>query len=80
MAALCQGEEHLMRVQVQSMGLATSAQCAECEVTTRWMGFVRIWQGSGEAFDMVDLFLPDVQITTQVDTLLHVPFWRSAVQ
>ncbi|KAK9795209.1 hypothetical protein WJX73_000198 [Symbiochloris irregularis] len=50
---------------VQSMGLATSAQCAECEVTTRWMGFVRIWQGSGEAFDMVDLFLPDVQITTQ---------------
>ena len=30
------------------------------------MGFVRIWQGSGEAFDMVDLFLPDVQITTQV--------------
>lgn len=48
------------------MGLATSAQCTECEVTTRWMGFVRIWQGSGEAFDMVDLFLPDVQITTQV--------------
>ena len=30
------------------------------------MGFVRIWQGSGEAFDMVDLFLPDVQFTTQV--------------
>lgn len=52
------------------MGLATSAACAECEVTTRWMGFVRIWQGSGEAFDMVDLFLPDVQFTTQVSCLL----------
>ena len=46
-------------------GIPTTAACAECEVTTRWMGFVRIWQGSGEAFDMVDLFLPDVQFTTQ---------------
>ena len=57
-------------LQIRPMGLATSAACAECEVTTRWMGFVRIWQGSGEAFDMVDLFLPDVQFTTQVSCLL----------
>ena len=46
--------------------LPTTAECAPAEVTTRWMGFVRIWQGSGEAFDMVDLFLPDVMFTTEV--------------
>ena len=30
------------------------------------MGFHRIWHGSGQVFDTVDLFLPDVQFPTQV--------------
>ena len=42
------------------------AQCAEAEVTTRWLGFHRIRHGTGEIFDTVDLFLPDVQFPTQV--------------
>ena len=44
----------------------TTAACGECQVTTRWLGFYRVWQGSGEVFDTVDLFLPDVQFNTQV--------------
>ena len=44
----------------------TTAACGECCVTTRWLGFYRVWQGSGEVFDAVDLFLPDVQFNTQV--------------
>jgi len=50
---------------------ATTASCAECEVTTRWLGYHRIWQGSGQVFDTVDLFLPDVQFTTQVPICLQ---------
>ncbi len=46
----------------------TTAACAEALVTVRWLGFHRVWQGSGEAFDHVDLFLPDVQFPTQVPT------------
>ena len=42
------------------------AQCANAEVTTRWLGFHRIRHGTGEIFDTVDLFLPDVQFPTQV--------------
>ena len=44
---------------------ATSAVAAPCEVTNRWLGFHRIWHGSGEVFDTVDLFLPDVQFSSQ---------------
>lgn len=44
----------------------STARCDECQVTTRWLGFYRVWQGSGEVFDTVDLFLPDVQFNTQV--------------
>lgn len=44
----------------------TMAQCAEAEVTTRWLGFHRVRHGTGEIFDTVDLFLPDVQFPTQV--------------
>ena len=56
-------------VHVQAHGegeTLTAARCDECEVTTRWLGFYRVWQGSGEVFDTVDLFLPDVQFNTQV--------------
>jgi hypothetical protein len=48
---------------------ASMAQCAEAEVTTRWLGFHRIRHGTGEIFDTVDLFLPDMQFPTQV--ILH---------
>lgn len=44
---------------------ATSARCNEAAVTLRFMGFVRIWRGSGVTFDHVRLFLPDVQFVTQ---------------
>ncbi|KAK9842388.1 hypothetical protein WJX84_006352, partial [Apatococcus fuscideae] len=50
----------------------TTAACAEALVTVRWLGFHRIWQGSGEAFDHVDLFLPDVQFPTQA-AYIRVP-------
>ncbi|CAM6036430.1 unnamed protein product [Sphagnum compactum] len=43
----------------------TTAQASRCKVTTRWIGFRRIWQGSNETFDSVDLFLPDVSYDSQ---------------
>ena len=46
--------------------VVTTAACGECQVTTRWLGFYRVWRGSGEVFDSVDLFLPDVQFNSQV--------------
>lgn len=58
-------------MQAHSEGeILTAARCDECEVTTRWLGFYRVWQGSGEVFDTVDLFLPDVQFNTQVSLSL----------
>jgi hypothetical protein len=30
------------------------------------MGYFRVWQGTGEVFDAVELFLPDAQYETQV--------------
>lgn len=47
----------------------TTACCEAAIVTVRWLGFHRIWQGSGEVFDSVDLFLPDVQFGTQVSSI-----------
>lgn len=49
----------------QAEAAPSTARCDECQVTTRWLGFYRVWQGSGEVFDTVDLFLPDVQFNTQ---------------
>ncbi|KAJ7298096.1 hypothetical protein O6H91_Y016800 [Diphasiastrum complanatum] len=43
----------------------TSAQANMCKVTTRWIGFRRIWQGSNETFDSVDLFLPPASYESQ---------------
>lgn len=45
---------------------STAACCDAAIVTVRWLGFHRIWQGSGKVFDSIDLFLPDVQFGTQV--------------
>ncbi|KAK9816796.1 hypothetical protein WJX72_005198 [[Myrmecia] bisecta] len=50
----------------------TTAAHAPADVTVRWLGFHRIWQGSGEVFDTVDLFLPDVQYSTQA-AYIRVP-------
>lgn len=50
----------------------TRARCNNAIVTTRWMGFHRIWCGSGKVFDTVDLFLPDVSFSTQA-TYLKLP-------
>lgn len=50
---------------------ATTAAVGDCLVTSRWLGFHRIWQGSGEVFDTVDLFLPDMQLRTQVPPPPH---------
>lgn len=45
--------------------LTTTAQASLCKVTTRWLGFRRIWQGTNQAFDSVDLFLPDYTFESQ---------------
>lgn len=44
----------------------TSASCDAAAVTTRVLGFSRVWQASGRVFDVVDLWLPDVTYDTQV--------------
>jgi len=44
----------------------TTAQASPCKVTTQWFGFRRIWQGTNETFDSVDLFLPEVSYESQV--------------
>ncbi len=44
----------------------SSSSCEEALVTVRFMGFHRVWQGSGRVFDSVELFLPDHQYETQV--------------
>ena len=54
---------------------ARSIDIASCEtamVTTRYLGFQRIWKRSGEPFDYVDLYLPDVLFETQA-TFMRVP-------
>ncbi|GMH38722.1 hypothetical protein BSKO_06606 [Bryopsis sp. KO-2023] len=50
----------------------TSSICANAQVTTRWLGFYRVWRGSEIAFDSVDLFLPDMQFETQA-VYIRVP-------
>ncbi|KAG7666576.1 hypothetical protein KSW81_000350 [Nannochloris sp. 'desiccata'] len=60
--------------------LPTSARASACTVTTRWLGFVRIWRGTGEVFDSVDLFLPDVQYETEAAYLRLPPTARRRVE
>lgn len=43
----------------------TTAQASLCKVTTKWIGFRRIWQGTNQTFDSVDLFLPDYSYESQ---------------
>jgi DEAD/DEAH box helicase domain-containing protein len=41
------------------------------------MGFHRIWHGSGQVFDTVDLFLPDMQFPTQARVWTPLPMPRT---
>ncbi|BDA42593.1 probable ATP-dependent helicase hrq1 [Coccomyxa sp. Obi] len=64
--------KHTAHGREQPEATPSTARCDECQVTTRWLGFYRVWQGSGEVFDTVDLFLPDVQFNTQA-AYIRVP-------
>ena len=64
----------------QEAWLPTRATCSTAIVTTRFLGFHRVWQGSGSVFDSIDLYLPDVSFETEAAYIrvpLHV---RTAVQ
>ena len=54
--------------------------CSRATVTTRWLHFVRIWRGTGEVFDSVDLFLPDVCYETEACYLRLPPSVRRTVE
>ncbi|XP_061350533.1 uncharacterized protein LOC133295696 isoform X2 [Gastrolobium bilobum] len=43
----------------------TNAQAHICKVTTTWFGFYRIWRGSNQIFDTVDLALPQYSYESQ---------------
>ena len=45
------------------------AVCESCLISVRFMGYFRVWQGTGQTFDAVELFLPDTQYHTQVGGL-----------
>ncbi|KAK7328471.1 hypothetical protein VNO77_22578 [Canavalia gladiata] len=43
----------------------TNARADVCKVTTTWFGFYRIWRGSNQIFDAVDLALPQYSYESQ---------------
>lgn len=43
----------------------TTAQTNVCKVTTTWFGFRRIWKGTNQVFDTVDLSLPTYSYDSQ---------------
>ncbi|KAK9278899.1 hypothetical protein L1049_028480 [Liquidambar formosana] len=43
----------------------TTAQTHNCKVTTTWFGFRRIWRGSNQVFDTVELSLPTYSYESQ---------------
>ncbi|XP_057441075.1 uncharacterized protein LOC130732945 isoform X2 [Lotus japonicus] len=43
----------------------TNARAHVCKVTTTWFGFYRIWRGSNQIFDTVDLALPQYSYESQ---------------
>ncbi|XP_054806101.1 uncharacterized protein LOC129308773 isoform X2 [Prosopis cineraria] len=43
----------------------TNARADLCKVTTTWFGFYRIWRGSNQIFDSVDLSLPQYSYESQ---------------
>ncbi|KFM29328.1 Putative ATP-dependent helicase HRQ1 [Auxenochlorella protothecoides] len=52
--------------------LSTSATCAPATITMRFLGFKRVWRGSGVVFDRVELFLPDMRFSTDA-TYIRLP-------
>jgi len=44
----------------------SNARADICKVTTTWFGFYRIWRGSNQIFDAVDLALPHYSYESQV--------------
>jgi ATP-dependent helicase YprA (DUF1998 family) len=57
----------------------TTARCNAAVVTHRFVGFTRIWRGSGVAFDSVRLFLPDIRLVTEATYVRFAaaPFLRT---
>jgi DEAD/DEAH box helicase domain-containing protein len=60
--------------------IGSSAIVGDAVITTRWMGYVRIWRGSGQVFDKVDLFLPDQQYQTVAISLRLPSIVRQKIQ
>ncbi|MED6135186.1 hypothetical protein PIB30_043886 [Stylosanthes scabra] len=50
---------------VLNMFPKTNARAHICKVTTTWFGFYRIWRGSNQIFDAVDLALPPYSYESQ---------------
>nr|KYP47965.1 Putative ATP-dependent helicase HRQ1 [Cajanus cajan] len=48
-----------------NMFLKSNARADVCKVTTTWFGFYRIWRGSNQIFDTVDLALPQYSYESQ---------------
>ncbi|XP_059453824.1 uncharacterized protein LOC132184275 isoform X1 [Corylus avellana] len=53
-------------VKVSNIRLSrTTAKAHTCKVTTNWFGFYRIWRGSNQIFDTVELSLPSYSYNSQ---------------
>lgn len=50
----------------------TTAQMNDCQVTTKWFGFYRIWRASNQIFDRAELALPTFTFESQA-TWIRVP-------
>ncbi|GBG90630.1 hypothetical protein CBR_g50975 [Chara braunii] len=60
--------------------LSSTAQCTMAKVITQFLGFRRVWQGTNQVFDQVDLFLPSVEYTTQASWIRIPRRLREKVQ
>ncbi|KAL8134877.1 uncharacterized protein LOC141713110 isoform X2 [Apium graveolens] len=58
----------------------TSAQVHTCKVTTTWFGFRRIWKGSNQVFDTVELSLPDYSYNSQAVWIRVTQSVKTAVE
>ncbi|KAL1824977.1 hypothetical protein ACET3Z_011755 [Daucus carota] len=58
----------------------TSAQAHNCKVTTTWFGFRRIWKGSNQVFDTVELSLPDYSYNSQAVWIRVAQWIKTSVE
>ncbi|XP_057459409.1 uncharacterized protein LOC130750031 isoform X1 [Actinidia eriantha] len=58
----------------------TTAQAHTCKVTTTWFGFYRIWRGSNQIFDTVDLLLPKYSYESQAVWIRVPQYIKAAVE